>query len=137
MGHFSRNPKDPKPNPLLKPYKRGDESPEEYNRRLADWKAGKDPLAGFKESYKNASHGEREEFHEQVGGILSLLGMKDNDVEKLQKIVDPKPRTNFADKARQLDTLQHDYEDAIAEHPEQAEMLKTLYEAEKQKILNS
>jgi hypothetical protein len=63
--------------------------------------------------------------------------MKDDDVEKLQKIVDPKPRTNFADKARQLDTLQHDYEDAIAEHPEQAEMLKMLYEAEKQKILNS
>jgi hypothetical protein len=134
MGIFS---KGPRPNWLFKPVKRAGESEAEYSARLADWKAGKDPLAPLKESYKSASPGEREELHDQLGDVLDLLGMKKESVDKLRRVVEPRPRTGLSDKARQLDNLLHEYENAIAEHPEQARTLKLVYDEAKRKILES
>lgn len=86
------------------------------------------------EAYKNASPEERG----QLRGLLILLGMSPEEVGKIEGAL---PSANaFRDKQRSLDDLDRDFGRAVAsavDNPQRLQDLKSVYEQEKKKILES
>jgi len=97
----------------------------------------------FAEQYDAASPEERDKLHGQLAGIAKLFGATDEQINRAKgalSIEDDSGLSPFRDKQKRLDKLEREYAKAIianAGNAERLEDLKTMYEIERRKILES